>query len=221
MPVREFTSIEADKQQPPTTNDDESESDTSSDRVGLKEPDEVGSGSLQHPHDDEATYRRKDEEDHFGYKSNLAETCGGENPFRVITAVRTATNNTPDGELLAEDVPELPQETDLSDLLVDGGYVDHDVEALCQEYGIAQHFSGIPGESQQPIRSRWRRLNGIETEWLRVLPDTNHSINDTTRRRAAIPGKWTKTCVVIALTKRVVSLMRRSMPTRMGSTSGD
>jgi len=72
--------------------------------------------------------------------------CDGENPFWVITAVRVDTNNTPDGELLGEDVPELPQETGLEDLLVDGGYADHEVEALCEEYGVTQHFSGIPGE---------------------------------------------------------------------------
>ena len=162
MPLQEFTSVEAEKQEPPTTGDGDSEADTSNDHVGLKEPDEVGSGSLQHPHDDEATYRRKDEEDHFGYKSNLAETCGGENPFRVITAVRTATNNTPDGELLEEDVPELPKETDLSDLLVDGGYVDHDVEALCEEHGITQHFSGIPGE-----RPAADKISLADAEWKR------------------------------------------------------
>jgi hypothetical protein len=161
-PLREFTSIEAEKQQGSATADEESESDTSSDRVGLKEPDEVGSGSLQHPHDDEATYRRKAGEDYFGYKANVAETCDGENPFRLITAVRVDTNNTPDGDLLAEDVPELPKETGLEDLLVDGGYVDHEAEALCQEYGIAQHFSGIPGD-----RPPEEKLSLADAEWER------------------------------------------------------
>jgi len=55
-PLREVTSVEAENQQESTTEDESSESETSSDHVGLKEPDEVGSGSLQHPHDDEATY---------------------------------------------------------------------------------------------------------------------------------------------------------------------
>ena len=160
MPLREFTSIGAEKPQTSVTGDESSESDTSSDRVELKEPKEVSSGSLHHPHDDEATYRRKNEEDYFGYKSSVAETCDGENPFRVITAVRTATNNTPDGELLEGDVPELSQETGLRDLLVDGGFADHDVEALCQEYGITQHFSGIPGQ-----RPESDKLSLADAEW--------------------------------------------------------
>ena len=161
-PLREFESIEAEKQHESTTDDGSSELETSNDRVGLKEPDEVGSGSLQHPHDDEATYREKDEEDFFGYKANVAETCDGDNPFRVITAVRADTNNTPDGELLEDDVPELPNETGLEDLLVDGGYADHDVEALCEEYGITQHFSGIPGE--QPAEDK---ISLADAEWER------------------------------------------------------
>jgi len=45
-----------------------------------------------------------------------------ENPFRLITTIRVDTNNTDDGDLLAEDVPELSEETGLTDLLVDGGY---------------------------------------------------------------------------------------------------
>ena len=161
-PLREFESIEAEKQQESTTDDRSSEPETSNDRVGLKEPDEVGSGSLQHPHDDEATYRRKDEEDFFGYKANVAETCDGNNPFRVITAVRADTNNTPAGELLEDDVPELPNETGLEDLLVDGGYAYHDVEALCEEYGVTQHFSGIPGE--QPAEDK---ITLADAEWER------------------------------------------------------
>jgi hypothetical protein len=76
--------------------------------------------------------------------------------------VRVATNNTPDGDLLKQDVPELSTETDLDDLLVDGGYVDHEAEALCEEYGITQHFSGIPG--QPPPANK---LSLADAEWKR------------------------------------------------------
>lgn len=111
----------------------------------MKDPDEIDSGSLQNPHDDEATYRRKHGEEHYGYKVNLAETCGGENPFRLITTVRVDTNNTNDGDLLEADAEELAMETGLLDLLHDGGYTDEEVEAHCSEFGITQHFTGITG----------------------------------------------------------------------------
>jgi len=63
-----------------------------------------------------------------------------ENPFRLITTIRVDTNNTDDGDLLAEDVPELSEETGLTDLLVGGGYTHKEVEACCGDHGITQHF---------------------------------------------------------------------------------
>ena len=113
-------------------------------RIGLKNPEEIPSDSLHSPHDDEATYRRKHGEEYFGYVINLAETCGGENPFRLITAVRVDTNNTDDGDLLDRDVADLAG-MGLTDLLNDGGYTHKVAEAHCLEQGITQHFTGIKG----------------------------------------------------------------------------
>ena len=114
------------------------------DRVELREGKDIGSDTLQNPHDDEATFRRKHTGEHVGYISNFAETCGGENPFRLLTAVRTDVNNTDDGDLLDRDVDELA-EMGLTDLLTDGGYTHNEVEAKCRENGITQHFTGITG----------------------------------------------------------------------------
>jgi hypothetical protein len=115
--------------------------------VDLKDPEEIDSGSLQNPHDEDATYRSNHGEEHYGYKANLAETCGeNENPFRLITTVRLDTNTTSDGDLLETDVGELAMETGLLDLLNDGGYTDQAVEGLCEAFGITQHFTGIPGQ---------------------------------------------------------------------------
>ena len=126
---------------------DENEEGDDQNRITLKDPTDIGSDSLHNPHDDEATYRRKLGEEYFGYKANLAETCasGDKNPFRLITAVQVDTNNTDDGDLLEEDVDELPYSTSLVDLLVDGGYTHNPVEANCKDHGITQHFTGIKG----------------------------------------------------------------------------
>ena len=139
QPLRTYT--------PPKENTDSSGVDAGdqSDHVGLKEPDEIDSGSLQNPHDEDATYRRKSDEDYHGYKANVAETCNGENPFRLITAIRVDTNNTDDGDFLGKDVTKLSSETGLCDLLVDGGYTHKEVEKRCRDQGITQHFSGIVG----------------------------------------------------------------------------
>lgn len=161
-PVRSYMSSEEDTEQT-LASDDTTETDAHDDhhdRVGLKQPDEIDSGSLQHPHDDEATYRRKNGDGYHGYKANLAETCGSDDPFRLITAVQVDTNNTADSDLLTEEVPALPDETGLTDLLVDGGYTQPEVEACCRDHGITQHFSGIKGS-----RPSSEKLSPADAEW--------------------------------------------------------
>ncbi|GEM_PF-235435 len=115
--------------------------------VKLKDPENVSSGSLQNPHDDEATYRKKNDEKHQGYKANWCETCSDENSFQIITEVDLATNNTEDADMLEDSVEELSNQTDLNDLLNDAGYSGDDVEDKCKNNDVTQHFSGIKGPS--------------------------------------------------------------------------
>jgi len=51
--------------------------------VRLKDGREIGSESLQSPHDPDATYGRKGK----GYEVQVAETCEEDNPYQIITAV--------------------------------------------------------------------------------------------------------------------------------------
>lgn len=129
------------------------------DQVELRDATEIGSDSLQNPHDDEATFRRKHTGEHVGYVANLAETCGNENPFRLITTVRVDTNNTDDGDLLDDDVDNLAR-LGLTDLLNDGGYTHKEVEAHCRKQDITQHFTGIKG-----VAPPEERLSLAEFNW--------------------------------------------------------
>jgi hypothetical protein len=65
--------------------------------VVLKEPKEVGSGSLQNPSDPDATYNAHKGK---GYKVQVAETCAEGNPFEVITAVAVQPANQGDARAL-------------------------------------------------------------------------------------------------------------------------
>jgi len=73
-PAREKTGHEQASDEPVQPDEDDHEQD----RVGLKEPDEISSGSMQNPHDVDATHRRKGGESFCFYKANVAETCDGE-----------------------------------------------------------------------------------------------------------------------------------------------
>ncbi|ALG83155.1 transposase [Halanaeroarchaeum sulfurireducens] len=128
--------------------------------IELKDSDEISSDSMQNPHDEDATHRRKAGKSYCGYKANVAETCDGDNPFRLITTIRVATNNTDDGTMLAEDVAELPYKAGLTDLLLDGGYTHKEVESQCASHGITQHFTGLTGQ-----RPPEEKLSLAAAEW--------------------------------------------------------
>lgn len=100
--------------------------------VKLRPAAEVAADSLQSPHDPEATYREKHGEGYRGYVSNVSETCDPQNPVQLITSVQTASNNTDDGQLLAQSVAEQRERGhEIEKVTVDGGYTGPVAEAAC------------------------------------------------------------------------------------------
>ena len=165
-PHRTLSSVtEDDAHEDETESPDSDEHEQQQDSpIALRNPGGIPSGSLHSSHDDEATFRRKRGEGHIGYVTNLAETVDPdeetENPFRLITAVRTDTNNTNDEELLDEDIEDLRYGTGLTDLLVDGGYTHQEVESRCADHGITQHFTGLTGENPAE-----EKVSFADAEW--------------------------------------------------------
>lgn len=131
------------------TDDKDEQADTQQ-RVQLADSEDIDSDALQNPHDEEATYREKHGDSYQGYKTNLAETCDGDNPFRLITAVQVATNNTEDTELLAGILESLATTLGLEELFTDGGFQSAEIARVCRSLDVAQHLSGIKGENPDP-----------------------------------------------------------------------
>lgn len=67
---------------------------TKGERVMLREAQEIGGGSLQTPHDVDATYGHKGK----GYEVQVAETCDDRNPYQLITATSVNGANESDHE---------------------------------------------------------------------------------------------------------------------------
>ena len=81
---------------------------------------ELSATSLQSPDDLEATFRQKGGKGYRGYVANLTETCDSKNALQLITKVQVASNNTDDGCLLVEALPNLKQRTNLDTLYTVG-----------------------------------------------------------------------------------------------------
>lgn len=119
-------------------------SDAQLKRVQLRAPKTIASTSLQSPHDPDATYGHKGK----GYEVQVAETCGDDNPFELITG--TALNGAHDSDQRAL-VPMLEQLDDSEmkpvELMADMGYgsgrnivaaAEQDVELVAPVRGAAQ-----------------------------------------------------------------------------------
>jgi hypothetical protein len=117
-----------------------------------KEGQELRASSLQSPDDPEATYRQKHGRDYKGYVTNLTETCDPENDLQLIVKVQTEPNNTDDAAMLAEELPDLVQRTDVNQLFTDGAYNSPEVDTLMREHQIEQIQTAIRG--RKPSRDK-------------------------------------------------------------------
>ncbi|MCB9433803.1 MAG: transposase [Ardenticatenaceae bacterium] len=128
--------------------------------IRLREPKEVGADSLQSPHDAEATYREKNGERYRGYVTNISETCDPENPVQLIISVQTASNQTDDGQLLAQSLVEQAERGHQVDkMTVDGGYTGSKSEEACDAHGTELHPSRLRGGKSQGKHWGWEQYS--------------------------------------------------------------
>ena len=106
---------------------------------------ELSAGSLQSPDDWEATYRRKNYEEHRGYVANLTETCDPENKFQLINKVQVEPNTTEDADMLKQALPDLKDRTDVKRIDTDGGYGSPDVDEAMRKAKVVQIQTAIRG----------------------------------------------------------------------------
>ena len=98
-------------------------------KIEPKKPKDIPSESLQSVHDPEAAYRRKGhgkgEQKVSGYHANLTETVGEENPFELLTDVRTEAANVCEDAFLLPAIAgsdEAGEGQNVDHVTTDGGY---------------------------------------------------------------------------------------------------
>ena len=107
---------------------------------------EITSGCLQSLDDQEASYRRKDQQDYKGYVANLSETCDPANPVQLITSIQVAPNNVDDAKLLCEAVPALKARMALDMLYTDASYGSPEADEVLLAHQVILTQSGLRGK---------------------------------------------------------------------------
>lgn len=115
-------------------------------RIELKAPAEISGSTLQSPDDREATYRKKGTEAARGYVANISETCDPENELQLITSVSVEPNATDDQKLLADDIEDLCERTELEELITDGGYLGETAAEALTAKSVELKTSAIKGK---------------------------------------------------------------------------
>jgi hypothetical protein len=115
-------------------------------KVEIKKPCEVSSGSIQNPADPDATYRSKNDESYRGYSTHVTETCNPENEVQLITHIDTVANNQDDAKVLNKNLEEIKEETDVEIIINDGAFVSRELTETCKELAIVQIATAIRGK---------------------------------------------------------------------------
>lgn len=116
------------------------------DRIAIRPSEELHSGSLQSPDDEDATYRKKRGVSYRGQILTATETCNPENELQLITDVHVTANNRDDSDELHDRLDEIKEKTpEIAVLYTDGGYGSEENDTTLELMGIEQVQTAIRG----------------------------------------------------------------------------
>lgn len=119
---------------------------------------EIGSDSLQSPHDPDATYRIKGGATYSGgYVANVSETADPENDVQLITDVQVEPNRADDAALMEQSLDDQTRRgIEVNQVTVDGGYTGPKGEAACGKHDVTLRPTRMRGGQTAPDHWGWK-----------------------------------------------------------------
>jgi len=129
--------------------------------VRLRPPEEVIAGSLQSPHDPDATYRVKGGKKYRGgYVINVSETADPKNPLQLVTDVQIEPNRTDDALLLEQSLDDqAARGVQVDKMTTDGGYTGPQGEAACEKHKVTLRATRMRGGHSRADRWGWEEYS--------------------------------------------------------------
>ena len=116
----------------------------------VKDNKELNSNMLQSPDDEDATYRKKREQESRGQTINATETANPENDIQLLTDIAVNKNNIDDSKILEERVDKIVEKTpDLNELHTDGGYGGEKVDRKMEKHHITLVTTAVRGRESK------------------------------------------------------------------------
>jgi len=125
--------------------------------VRLRPGEEIVAGSLQSPHDHDATYRIKGgKRFRGGYVINVSETADPENAIQLITDVQVEPNQTDDATLMEQALDDqAAREIEVERVTTDGGYTGPQGEAACDKHDVELRATRMRGGRSAADKWGW------------------------------------------------------------------
>jgi len=115
-----------------------------------KDSKELNSSMLQSPDDEDATYRKKRDQESKGFTINATETANPENDIQLLTDIAVNKNNIDDSKILEDRTDKLIEKTpDLEELHTDGGYGSKKVDEKMEENNITLVTTAVRGRESK------------------------------------------------------------------------
>ncbi len=122
-------------------------------QISPKPTDQLDSGMLQSPDDQDATYRKKKEQHSKGYTINGTETANPDNPLQLITDIAVNPNNVDDSVIINNRIDKIIEKTpDLNELHTDGGYGSEDNDRKFEGLKITQVTTAVRGRESAIVK---------------------------------------------------------------------
>lgn len=116
----------------------------------VKDSKELNSNMLQSPDDEDATYRKKRDQESKGFTINATETANLENEIQLLTDIAVNKNNIDDSKILETRADKLIEKTpDLNELHTDGGYGSEEVDKKMKEHQITLVTTAVRGRESK------------------------------------------------------------------------
>ena len=119
-------------------------------KAETKPNDELNSSMLQSPDDEDATYRKKGDQESKGFSINATETANPDNDIQLLTDIAVEQNNIDDSKILGNRIDNVVEKTpDLNELHTDGGYGSKEVDEKMEQHNIKLITTAVKGRKSE------------------------------------------------------------------------
>lgn len=146
----------------------------------------LNSSMLQSPDDEDATYRKKRDQESKGFTINATETANPKNDIQLLTDIAVNKNNIDDSKILEKRTEKIVEKTpDLKELHTDGGYGSETVDKKMEENDINLVTTAVRGRESKVEKTITQNPDN-EQEYTVKCPYQEVKSTPTNKRNKAI-----------------------------------